>query len=74
MLDFVERLFNEHKLVRRLLLLWVVWFITKTIDQFFALPEHAEHTASVVIAVVGLLTIVIGLYQWDRARDKDDSE
>lgn len=68
----IERLFNRHRLVRRLALLWACWLITVTVMRVTAieaLPLVTAPVASVVAAVIGLLSVVIGLYQWSRHKD-----
>ena len=54
--------FNKHKGVRRLLLLWACCLITYSVVK-----NHLADT--VAVAVIGLLTVVIGFYQWSRNKD-----
>lgn len=65
---FVDRLFNKHKLIRRLLLLWVCWLITHIITSYNDIPHQ------VAVAAIGLLATVIMFYQWSRDKDKDNSQ
>lgn len=64
-------LLEKHKLVRRVLLVWACWLISYTVINFF---EHYEDTSSVnatvITAIIGILTVVIGFYQSHR-RDDD---
>ena len=69
----VKRLFEEHKLVRRLTLGWAVWLISVVVLRVTQ-PEVLQHVngsvATIVTAVIGLLTTVIALYQWTRHQEK----
>lgn len=69
----IEALFNKHKLVRRLLLLWAVSLIT------FVLVAYTENMgkiqaadATVIIGVIGILTTVLTLYQVQRHKEDRD--
>lgn len=68
----VSDLFERHKLVRRLALLWAVLLVTyiviKILDPVLFGMITAAH-ATVVVAFVGILTTVVGLYQWLRSQD-----
>jgi len=74
LLSWIDRLFNKHKLVRRGLVVWAVVMITLTIHNFFTVSDKISGAGSVFIAILGLLAVVIGLYERDRARDdrRDD--
>lgn len=70
---FVERLFEEHKLIRRLLVIWAMALITWTVTRVFS--ELAALTAPVATAlatVTAILTAVLGFYQW--ARQNEDKK
>lgn len=72
---FVDRLFNRHKLVRRGLLLWAVWIITYSIQSYFQVVAFTDGSvATVMTAIIGILGVVIGLYQWSRMRDPIDDD
>lgn len=60
----IERLFEVHKLVRRVMVAWAMALIT------IAALEPERYTDAKFLAVIGLLTAVIGHYQWSRSRDK----
>lgn len=67
----VRSALEEHQAVRRLLLLWVCWLITVTVDRFFLNIQHIDAPqATVITAVIGMLTAVIGFYQWTRSKEK----
>lgn len=66
---FISDLFEKHKLVRRLLLLWSVWLITDIL--FFVYQPHillliTPPVANVTLGVIGILATVIGFYQYNR--------
>lgn len=69
----LDALFNRHRLVRRLTLLWAVLLITWAVWYVFTKqPDIKEGTAAALATVVGILTVVIGFYQWDRRQsDKE---
>ncbi len=73
-MHLTHRLFNEHKLTRRLTLLWACWLITVVVLRVTD-PSVLEiingPVATVVSAVIGILATVIAFYQW--GRQKDDS-
>lgn len=69
-LDFVGKLFEEYKAARRLLLIWAVVMITYTINLFWANISKFPQPSTVVVAILGLLTVVLGFYQWSRGRDE----
>jgi hypothetical protein len=69
LVDLVEK----HKFFRRAALVWAVWLITVVVLRVTtpeALPLVSMAVATVVSAVIGLLSLVIGLYQ--RQRGKED--
>ena len=69
--DYIECLFEEHKFVRRLLVLWAVVMITFILAVVF--KDVTLITASVAAAVstvVGILSVVINFYL--RSRELDD--
>lgn len=71
----VHKLFNEHKLVRRLTLAWACWLITVVVLRVtdHAVLEHINGaTATVVTGVIGILATVIAFYQWSRQKEDDD--
>lgn len=67
---WVDRLFNKHKLVRRGLVIWAVWLITvvvlRVVDK---ITEVNSSVQFIVLGVIGILTTVIGFYQWSRGKD-----
>ena len=69
-LTFIGRLFEEYKLARRALLIWALVMITISINRFWAQIASFPDPGKVVIVIIGLLSIVIGFYQWSRGNDK----
>jgi membrane associated rhomboid family serine protease len=71
MKNWVDRLFNEHQLVRRLLVVWAIFLITWVVVQVFSdLGAINAAVASALATVSGILSMVIVHYQWSRGRDK----
>lgn len=70
---FIERLFEEHKLIRRLLVLWAVTLITWTVTRVFSdLAALTAPVATALATVTAILTAVLGFYQW--ARQNEDKK
>ena len=70
MLEFIDRLFNQHKLVRRGLVVWAVTTIGWTTSIMFADISLITNPAAAAYASnTALLAVVLGLYQWSRGRD-----
>ena len=66
MKDWLEK----HKLVRRLTLLWATSLITYVVYNVVDdLSTMTSAGASVVVAIIGILTTVIGFYQYSRGKD-----
>ena len=75
MSDYIDRLFNKHKLVRRTLVFWAPTLITIVTFALFVVGDWKEITAPVAIAygsLTALLATVITLYMW--SRNKDDEQ
>jgi len=72
---WVSDLFEKHKLVRRAALVWACGLITivvlRVTDPAVFVQVNAAG-ATIVTAVVGILTAVISLYQWCRSKDDED--
>ena len=70
---WIDRLFNEHMLVRRLLVFWAMSLITWVILVVFTdLPSINGHVVTAMSLVVGLLATVIGFYNYQRRLDKQE--
>lgn len=64
-------LFEKHKIVRRLALLWAVVLITWVVVKVFSdISQINSAVASSLAVVIGLLGSVVGLYQ--HGRNKED--
>lgn len=73
-LSWCERLANSHKLFRRAVLLWAVVLVTVVVLRATrpeVLTAATAAGATIVTAAIGILTTVIGLYQWMRQRDAE---
>lgn len=68
---FIEALFEEHKLVRRLMAIWAICLITyivvKGVDTIKVIDTPAS---TFLIAIVGILATVTAFYI--RSRELDD--
>lgn len=62
--NLVECLFEKHKFVRRSMVAWALTLIT------IAVLHPEKYTDAKFLSVVGLLTAVIGFYQWSRQNEK----
>lgn len=68
---WIERLFNEHMLVRRFMVFWAISLITYVILKVFVNPETISTPAAVALgSVVGLLTTVLAFYVRSRQLDE----
>lgn len=65
---WLDALCNRHRLFRRLALIWACWLITWAVQRAFSdnPPTISTGTAAALASVCGLLTVVVGLYQWSR--------
>lgn len=71
--ELVECLFEKHKLVRRSLVYWAATIITLATYAIFKEPTSITAASATALATVtGVLTAVIGFYQWDRNKDGED--
>lgn len=69
---WLHRLFEEYKIVRRLIVLWATITITwTTVVMFGDISLITAAASTAYVANIGLLATVIAFYQWSRARDKD---
>jgi len=66
----VDRLFNRHRLVRRVALFWALavigWAIYVTVPKL-----TGAHAVAALTAIIGILTPVIAFYQWSRNNEKN---
>ena len=69
---WIECLFEKHKVVRRSLVYWAATIITLATYAVFKDPTAITSPAAAALATVtGILTAVIGFYQWDRTKDSE---
>jgi len=59
-MKWVERLFKDHKFMRRFTLLYILSLVG------YATYSITDWTDSKYATLCGLITIAIGLYQWDK--------
>ena len=68
---WVEALFEEHKLVRRILVFWAIWLITYVVlTATSKITTIDTASAAMVSTIVGLLATVTAFYI--RSRELDD--
>ena len=67
----IDSLCNRHRLFRRGALIWACWLITWAVQRTLgpSPPDVSAGAAAALASVCGLLTVVVGLYQWARGRD-----
>lgn len=71
--ELVECLFERHKFVRRSLVCWAATIITLATYAVLSEPDKITAASATALATVtGILTAVIGFYQWDRKQDGED--
>lgn len=72
--DMINRLINNQKLFRRIVLVWAMTILTIWscfLMDVSLLVNIGAAGATVVTAVFGILTTVIGFYQWHRNKDDE---
>ncbi len=67
MLEWIDKLFNKHKLVRRMLIIWAPIIISIVTYRVFW-HTKGELTGE-YIALIGILATIINFYIWSRGRD-----
>lgn len=66
---------NKNKRVRRFLVAWAVVIITMILVwTWMAPPDIPSGTATVVVAVIGILSTVLGFYQWSRKKEDEKKD
>ena len=66
----MKKKFPDNKFFRRLALVWAMGLITWTVVRVFArAPNISAGTATALATVVGILTVVVGFYQWSRQQE-----
>lgn len=74
-LKWIDRLFNEHMLVRRFMVFWAMSLITWVILTVFTdLDKINGHVVTALSIVVGLLATVIGFYNYQRRLDQQERD
>ena len=68
---WLDSFFERHKGARRLLLLWAMVLITYATHAMFSdVTQITGPSVTAYATVTGLLSAVVGFYQWSRARDE----
>lgn len=68
---------NKRMLFRRLVLMWVMLILTYVIYivvEPTLLIQIGAAGATVVTSIIGILTTVIGFYQWHRQQDDNSAK
>lgn len=72
----MKDLFEKHKLMRRISLIWVLILITFVLERVTR-PEIIvliqTPGASIIIAVIGMLATIVGFYMSGRAKEEGQS-
>lgn len=74
-MGWLDRLFERHKFVRRVMVLWACWLISVILLRVFTpemLPLVTGSVATVITAVIGILATALGFYQWSRNHERDE--
>ena len=70
MIDWIDRLFNQYKFVRRFMIFWMLIIVTCVLCVVYSdLAAVTTPVASVTVSVVGLVATVGGFYFMGR-KDK----
>ena len=72
---FIKSLFEEHKAARRITLFWALWLTSVVVLRVTdpeVIPTITAAAATVITAIIGILTTVVAFYQWHRSKDKGD--
>jgi len=65
--ELIECLFERHKMVRRLIVVWICYEIHWTLNLVVPKIETVDGSAvALVSAIIGLLATGIGFYKWTR--------
>ena len=68
--QWVECLFEDHKLVRRLLVIWAVWLITTVVlDAMNKVAVIDAPAATMITGIIGILATVTAFYIRSRELD-----
>ena len=70
----LDKLFNEQKFFRRVILLWAITLITMFVLFLMnveLLIGIGAAGATVATGIIGILATVVGFYQWHRKQDDE---
>ena len=69
-MKWLDDFFNKHKGARRFSLFWAMSLITYiAVSYVRKMGELNETDGIVILGFIGVLTPVIGFYQWHRSKD-----
>ena len=78
-MNWLEKLFEEHKFVHRASMIWACWLVTMVVFMSFEKLEVIDGPRATLIGgFVGILSTIVGLYTWirqqdDKAKEKADA-
>jgi len=67
MFDWVNRLFQKYRFMRRFVMFWIMALLTGATYQVFW--NEKSGVATEYVALTGLLAVAISLYQWLREKE-----
>jgi len=67
--DWLEHQFKEHKLMRRVVLFWIMTILTLATYQVFF--NGKAGLSAEFVALTGLVSVCFTFYQWVRNKDGD---
>ena len=67
MLDWIDRLFKEHRFMRRFVVFWMLALLTGATYQVFWM--YKTGMSAEYVALTGLLAVCFGFYQYLRDRE-----
>lgn len=74
-LEFIEALFEKHKLVRRILVIWAICLITYVVLRATEVITTIDTaTAAMVSTIVGILATVTAFYIRSRELDSKNDD
>lgn len=69
-MKWLSDLFEKHRAARRIALFWAIGLITVTVMRFLEMAPSLDGADKVFIAIIGILSVVVGFYQ--KGRNDDD--
>ena len=67
---FFDSLFNKHKFIRRIIVLWFMWLASWT--AYKVVPKlEGSHAVSALAIIIGIFSVITGFYMYLRDKDGD---